>query len=674
MRIIPNWIREFVDLKPNDRDLAEALTHAGIAVESIAEEQGQTVYEMDLTTNRVDAMNHYGVAREASAIYDTDLKTVNPKLPKAEGTANFAIELEDAQGCPRYTARIVRGVKVGTSPKQVSERLELLGSRAINNIADASNYTLFEIGHPTHAFDLDTLAGGKIVVRRAKAGESLKTLDGETRQLTPQDLVIADAVKPVALAGVMGGFDTMITEKTRNVLIESAWFDPASIRQTAKRLGMHTDASHRYERGADVGITRLACDRVAELIVASAGGKLEGEPIDAIGKLPERRVLALRRSEGKRHLGLDLPEQEIERILRRLGFEVKPGNDYSVTVPTWRLDVEREIDIIEELARIHGFNNFPNTLPSFAGAVVQLPDELKRAKVREILLALGYNEAISLTFVSKEEAAQFGGGEPLAMANPLNEEQGYLRTSLVPGMVEMMAYNLNRGNTDVRLFESGDVFEKMGERFEERRRLCFAATGNSIVASVHAKAKAVDFFDLKGDVEDLLGAFAHKSIYFDTMVPEYYHPGRAARVALDGATVGYVGQLHPAVAEARKLKQDVYLAEVLLERVFQHGLKEPRFTAISRYPAVERDFSFVFDDAVTFERVKSAVEALGIGEMIAFKAVEIFRGGNVPAGKYSFLVRAVFQSAERTLRDDEVAGWSSRIIAALQGLGGVLRG
>ncbi len=673
MRILPSWIREFVEVKANDADLAEALTHAGIAVESIVEEHGHTIYEMDLTTNRVDAMNHYGVAREASAIFDTDLKPVAPKLPRAEGKAEFAIELQDAQGCPRYTARILRGVKIAASPRKIGERLELLGSRAINNIADASNYVLFEIGHPTHAFDLDTLEGGKIVVRKARKGETLKTLDGEERKLTVQDLVIADAVKPIALAGIMGGFETMITEETKNVLIESAWFDPATIRQTAKRLGMHTDASHRFERGADSDITPLACDRVAELILETAGGKLEGEGIDAIVRTPERRVIQLRRSEVKRHLGLELPQQEIERILRRLGFVVEPGADYSVHVPSWRLDVEREIDVIEELARIHGFNNFPNTLPSFAGGVIELPDEAKRAKVRETLLALGYNEAISLTFVSREDAAQFGAGEPLAIANPLNEQQGYLRTSLVPGMLDMMEYNLNRGNTDVRLFESGDVFEKLGERFDERRRLCFAASGNAIEPTVHTKAKTVDFFDLKGDVEDLLAAFACSSLQFDTQVPAYYHPGRAARILLDGETVGYLGQLHPSVAAARKLKQDVYLAEIQLERVFQHALRQPRFTAVSRYPAVQRDFSFVLDDAITFERVRMAVEKLNIPELSSFTAVEIFRGGSVPPGKYSFLVRAAFQSSERTLRDEEVSGWSGRIVKELEALGGTLR-
>ncbi len=290
MRILPAWLREFVDIAADDRQLAEDLTSAGIAVESVEEEHGTTFYEMDLTTNRVDAMNHYGVAREASAIYNVALKAVAPKLPAANEGTQFPIVIEDATGCARYTARIVRNVKIGPSPELVVKRLELLGSRSINNAADATNYALNELGHPTHAFDLDLLEGGTIIVRRAREGEVLKTLDGVDRKLTTEDLVIADAKKPVALAGVMGGFDTMITERTKNVLIESAWFDPATIRSMAKRHGMHTDASHRFERGADWGITPLACDRVAELILESAGGELHGERIDAVARTARART------------------------------------------------------------------------------------------------------------------------------------------------------------------------------------------------------------------------------------------------------------------------------------------------------------------------------------------------------------------------------------------------
>jgi phenylalanyl-tRNA synthetase beta chain len=667
-------MREFVNVTADDRQLAEDLTSAGIAVESVAEENGETIYEMDLTTNRVDAMNHYGVAREASAIYGVDLKRVEPKLPPSSGQTNFPIVIEDSEGCARYTGRIICNVKIGPSPAPIARRLELLGSRAINNAADATNYAINELGHPTHAFDLDLLEGGTIIVRRACEGESLKTLDGVDRQLSTDDLVIADAKKPVALAGVMGGFDSMITEKTKNVLIESAWFDPSSVRRTAKRHGMHTDASHRFERGADWGITTLACDRVAELILGSAGGELVGELIDAVARSLERPPIALHRSAVKRILGIDLSEQEIESILDKLGFKVaRTGGDFSVTIPTWRLDVEREIDLLEELARVYGYNKFPNTLPSFAGGVIALPHEQKDAKLRDTLLALGYDEAISITFVSEQDAHTFSTAEPLPLANPLSEEAGYMRNSLLPGLLNMVGYNLNRGTHDVRLFEAGEIFAKNGERHEEHRTLAFAATGDLISANVHRPAEPYGFFHLKGDIEDLLAAFQYQNLYFDAMSAPYFHPGRSARAVLDGETVARFGQLHPEVAAARKLRQDVYIAEVLLDRLYKHSLREPKYERISKFPAVERDFSFVFDDAVTFERMRSAVEALGMAEMQLFAPREIYRGEKVGAGKYSVLLHAEFQSKDRTLRDDEVAQWSAQIVQTLEKLGGVLR-
>ncbi len=713
MRILPAWLREFVDVPADNRQLAEDLTSAGIAVESVEEEDGNTFYEMDLTTNRVDAMNHYGVAREASAIYNVALKPIEPKLP---GTADlsapasnggappvgmtsamgafFPIVIEDAEGCARYTARIVRNVKIGPSPELVVKRLELLGSRSINNAADATNYALNELGHPTHAFDLDLLEGGTIIVRRARAGEALKTLDGVDRKLTTDDLVIADAKKPVALAGVMGGFDSMITEHTKNVLIESAWFDPATIRSMAKRHGVHTDASHRFERGADWGITPLACDRVAELILASAGGELQGGRIDAVARTPERRPITLRSSEVRRNLGIDIALRQIEQILGSLGFEITATNNsssadsapstplrsdrddksnFAVQTPTWRLDVEREIDLLEELARIYGFNKFPNTLPAFVGAVVELPDEPKNAKVRETMLALGYDESISITFISEAEAKTFGRGEPLALANPLSEEAGYMRTSLLPGLLNMVSYNLNRGSNNVRLFEAGEVFEKTSEGREERRHLGLVATGDVQPKSVHSAAQQYTFFHIKGDMEEMLAAFQHRSLSFDGDVPGYFHPGRAARVVMDGETIGYFGQLHPEQAAARKLRQEVYIAEVMLDRLYKHGLREPRYQRISKFPAVARDFSFVFDDTVTFDKIKSAVEWLGVAELTEFTPGEIYRGEKVGAGKYSVLLHSEFQSKERTLRDDEVAQWSSAIIAKLEALGGVLR-
>ena len=443
MKILAAWLREFVDIPADDRKLADDLTLAGISVEGIEGEGARTAYDVDFTPNRVDAMNHYGVARDCAAIYDKELKPIAPHLrdgARSPSSAIFPIEIEDPQGCARYTARVIRNVKVAPSPENIAQRLELLGSRAINNVTDASNYTLQEIGHPTHCFDLDLLEGGKIVVRRARPGEKLKTLDGVDHVLHPDDLVIADAVKPVALAGVMGGLDSMITEKTRHVLIESAWFDPASIRRTARRHSMHTDASHRFERGADIGITPTACARVAELILETAGGQLEGAESDAYPRKLDRPTLKLRRSEVRRHLGQDIPDTEITRILRRLRFGVTPGSssapapvqsaapasvggahaavaeqvaDFTVQVPSWRLDVEREIDLIEEIARIYGYDRFPNTLPGFVGGVVEMPDAKKEEKLRASLLGLGYSEAVSLTFISHADAQRFSTATPV---------------------------------------------------------------------------------------------------------------------------------------------------------------------------------------------------------------------------------------------------------------------
>ena len=696
MKISPTWVREFVDLKVDDRKLAEDLTLTGTAVESIG---ADGIFEMEITTNRPDCMNHYGVARECSAVYDAPLKPIQPALPKAQGKGSFTVEIADSEGCARYTARIVRGIRVGASPGRIAERLASVEQRSINNIADASNYTLWEMGHPTHAFDLDLLQEGNIIVRRALAGETLRTLDTVERKLSPDDLIIADANRPVALAGVMGGFDTMITERTRNVLIESAWFDPVAIRKSSRRHGLHTDASHRFERGADVAATSLACARVAQLIMDSAGGQLEGEEIDVIARQIRHEPVPLSRGEVLRILGEEIEQAEIERILRRLGFGVTPGwatvavsrsggplrsggaraavaeeaATYTIEIPSWRLDVEREIDVIEEIARVHGYNRFPNTLPVFAGSVVEHTDAAKDTRLQSRALALGYNQAISLTFISERDGRQFSAAPAVELENPISDEARFLRNSMLPGMLEMLAWNLNRGNDDVRLFEMGDVFEQAGSKVDEQKHLCLGATGRASPPSLHRGARTYGFFDIKGDVETLLAAFEHQSLYYDAHGADYYHPGRSARVVMDGASVARFGQLHPEIAATRKLRQEIYIAEIYLDRLYRHDLRHVRYEALPRYPAVERDFSFIFEDRVQYELMRGAVEALRVAELRKFEPVEIFRGGAIPAGRYSLLLRVTFQSDERTLRDDEVALWSSQIIQALQGLGGTLR-
>jgi phenylalanyl-tRNA synthetase beta chain len=719
MKLSPHWIRDYVDLAVDDRRLAEDLTNVGISVEGISGAGVDTAFEMEIGTNRPDAMNHYGVAREAAAIYGLPLKALTPQLPSAteaenHGRANaalkgrsstvqdaakvknaanvqdvaFPIAVEEPALCPRFSARVIRNTHIKASPEKIARRLQLLDQRPISNAVDATNYVLWEIGKPTHVFDADLLEGGQIIVRKARAGETLKTLDAVERKLTTDDLVVCDAKKPVGLAGVMGGYDTMITEKTRNIVIESAWWDPGIVRKMSRRHALHTDASHRFERGADFESTVISCDLVAQMILDSGGGELLGDVVDVISKRMDQAPVILQVSEVRRILGEGLDAGLISRILKRLGFELIPEGQrdaqFRVQIPSWRLDVEREIDVIEEIARLHGFDKFSNTLPAYSGAVVELPHAEMDATLRQRALALGYNEALSLTFISHADAERFSSGtQVLELENPLSEEASVMRTSLVPGMLDMLAWNLNRDVPEARLFEMGSVYELSGGERAEPRRACLGATVAAVRASLPAggmldvsKAEhavsAELFRSLKGDVENLLEPFA-REVVFDRDAEEYFHPGRSARVRVNGAIVGQFGQIHPAVAAARKLRQDVFLAEFDLEQLYRIGLRAVKFAPLGKYPAVERDFSFVFGDKVAFEQMQRAVKATGVPEFREVHPVEIFRGGSIAAGKYSILLRVRFQSNERTLREDEVAQWSGKIVDALTKLGGAQR-
>ncbi len=707
MKLSPQWIRDFVDLTVDDQRLAADLTAVGIAVEGISGSGVDTVFEMEIGTNRPDAMNHYGVAREAAAIYDLPLKPIAPTLPAAakaapsapsSGTTEvvpFPILVEEPSLCPRFSARVIRGTTIKPSPEKIAHRLQLLDQRPISNAVDATNYVLWEIGKPTHVFDMDLLEGGKIMVRKARAGETLKTLDGVERKLTTDDLVVCDAKKPVGLAGVMGGYDTMITEKTRNILIESAWWDPGIVRKMSRRHGLHTDASHRFERGADFESTVLSCDLVAQMILESGGGELIGDVVDVISKPMDTAPVVLRVSEVRRILGGTLDAGIIFRLLKRLGFTLIPeGQDdarFRVHIPSWRLDVEREIDVIEEVARLHGYDKFENTLPAYSGAVVELPHAAMDATLRRRALALGYNETLSLTFISHADAEKFssvaagfsGSAQVLELENPLSEEASVMRTSLAPGMLDMLAWNLNRDVPEARLFEIATVYELSDDERVEPKRACLGATAFAVRSSLPAgsaldvskgdQASAGETFrGFKGDVESLLAAFAG-DVSYDRDVADYFHPGRSARARVNGTVVAQFGQIHPEVAAARKLRQDVFLAEVNLDALYQIGLRPVTFAPLGKYPAVERDFSFVFDDGVSFEKMRKAVTAAGIQELREFRPVEIFRGGSIASGKYSVLLRVKFQSAEHTLREDELAQWSGKVVAALTAIGGAQR-
>jgi phenylalanyl-tRNA synthetase beta chain len=713
MKILTTWLRALLpDIAVDDHQLAEDLTLRGIAVEGIHNlgAGNGSLYEMDITTNRVDAMNHYGVAREVAAIYGLTLPPGAAPLPvPTTAAAPFSIAIEAQDACGRFTARVLRDVTIqpiastkGPISTYAARMFTLLEQKQISNAVDASNFAWLAMGQPTHAFDLDKIVGG-IVVRRALKGEKLKTLDGVERTLDPEDLIVADHAKPLGLAGVMGGWDTMITPETKNILVEAAWFDPVAVRRTARRHGLHTDASHRFERGADINSVLLASDIVSAIILES-GGFIEGERVDVtvpaiMARTANRKPVLLALSEVHRLLGktvdpAGISASQVETILKALGCGLTAQTDESwqVTLPSWRLDLDREIDLIEEVARVYGYNGFANTLPAFAGAIRELPNAPADARLRQTLLAAGFHEAISSTFASAEEASLTAPhpGQVVPLGNPLSAEAGVMRPSLVPGMMAMIAGNIHRDVTDVRLFELGTVFSGTTDKVEERPSLAIGLTGGLPQSGPHQAGRALDFYDLKGVVEQLLSLFKAKSVYFDSfpasagLTPSWLHPYRAARVVVEGLTTGWFGQMHPQIATARKLKEPVFLAELYLDRLMALPLAKAAVREISRFQPVCRDFSLQVPEATEWAEIDSALGSSGIAELVDWRVGEVMHGARPNAltpnepktavGKdYSLLLRVTFQASDRTLRDDELQGFSQQVIEAVSLLGVRLR-
>jgi phenylalanyl-tRNA synthetase beta chain len=668
MRLLLSWLREYVDLPERPPALARALTMAGLAVEAVTEEQGETIFELDITANRPDALNHLGVAREAGAIFGREVR--RPEIHLAEdpwpAASSASVEIADPDLCPRYTGRVAINVNVTAPPEWMRRRLELCGVRSINNVADITNYVLLEAGHPTHAFDLDTLEGPRIVVRRAEAEESLTTLDGVTRALRPEHLVIADARRPVALAGIMGGAETEISRKTRQVLIESAWFEPASIRRTARHFGMHTEASHRFERGADIEAAPWANDRIAALLQQFASATILSGLIDAYPAPRGRPAIHLRTAAMGRHLGMEVPAAEVEKILQALGFRSEPAPEgWQVTPPTARLDVEREIDLIEEIARLYGYDKFPPRLPEWSGHAQEAENAGKERRLRETARSLGYDEAITYSFIAAPEAERFGDWPAVPVRNPLSELYSVLRNSPVPGLLRAIEWNAHRGEPDVRLFEAGRLYRAQDDGYQEPPVLGLAATGRVRPASWNDPGKAYDFWEMQSDVLKLVSLFDGSGLRLD---PEpqagYYQTARAARVTLGGRAVARFGALDPALLAEHKLRQPVFVGELWLEALYQLPLREPKFRPLPRLPAVDRDFSLLLPESAQFAQI---VQAIGRQEyLVRLEPIEIFRGGQVPSGKYSLLLRAVWQREDATLTDEQVNRYAQALVATLE--------
>ncbi|MFB3924101.1 MAG: phenylalanine--tRNA ligase subunit beta [Terriglobia bacterium] len=682
MKISLSWLKEFVALPADLRELKSALTTVGLNVEGTARAGDDTVLELEVTSNRPDCLSHYGVAREMATYFRQPLKRLEIAVKESGGAAAqaVAIEIADPDLCARYCGRVIENVQVKPSPDWLQRRLEAVGQRPINNVADITNYVLLELGHPLHAFDLARLRQRKIIVRRAKTGEHLRTLDGVDRALAADHLVIADAERAVALAGVMGGEDSEISTSTRAVLLESAWFDPVSIRRTSKAHGMHTEASHRFERGADIEMAPVALDRTAALIAEVAGGQVLHGVMDVYPRPLERKALVLRRSEIVRILGTEVACEEVERILRSLGFQTerREGGGWSVTAPSFRPDITREVDLIEEVARHFGYDRLPSRVRPAPPRVERDTRREKELTISARLVGLGYREIIPSSMIDPEENARFTDAPPVVLANPLSQEASAMRSTAVPSMLRAVRWNLDRGQSDLRLFEVGKTYaRRSGGLPDERRALTLGLTGTRLPVPYydpdHPKAKPVGFFDLKGDLETLLASFELPGLSFEEGKQHYYEVGAAGRFVTDGQALVEFGRIRAEFTELYKLHQDVWMAEVDLERLLKFSLPVYTFHPFSRFPAVERDFSLLVPEGKEFRELEQAVLGLKLESLQRLQPMEEFRGGKIEKGKYSLLLRVTFQSQDHTLTSEEVSSACGTLLEALQQFGVRLR-
>ena len=656
MKISYNWLKEFVDITEEPRLLGNRFTNVGLAVDALGHAGEDSIFDLDVATNRPDCLSHMGVAREVAAIYGSVLRP--PKFELREGDKHardvFSISTSDPDLCPRYCGRYIEGVKIGPSPAWLKARLESLGARSINNVADATNYVMLELGQPLHAFDADTLAGRQIIVRRANLDEKMTTLDGVDRDLTPSMLVIADATRAVAIAGIMGGAETEISGTTRNVLLESANFNALSIRTTSRALGLSTEASYRFERGADIEMAHLACDRTAALIRELAGGTIHRDVIDVYPLKAKHAVATLRRAKIESLLGAPVDDAIVERIFQRLGFKpVKMGPGWSVEVPSHRVDIGCEEDLLDEIARHHGFDKFPSRLPAWSGYGSGLPFETYERTLRSQLAAAGYSEIIPMAF--SDEAAELKFRKqtrPVKLLNPMAEDESILRTSLVPSMLRVIEWNVNRGVRNLQLYELGKAYRNGGET----RSLILAATGALRTKGVHEAEREFNFYDLKGDVENIFeAADADLTVSYER-AQEYYHPGRSVRC---GDIVSY-GELHPEYTD--QVRHRIYIAEIDVEMLLR-SKKRHQIEAIPKFPLIRRDISLLIDRGIQYKDVRAAIPHLK--ELVRVEPFDRIEKGPFSESKYSLSISLIYQSHERTLTDAEVEGLHAAVLAAL---------
>ena len=676
MLISYHWLRELTETKLSPPELRERLTMVSLAIDAVETHGDDAVLDVEVPSNRPDCLSHVGIAREVAVIENGRLQLPPGKPPKTGGKSSelTAVEIKDPDLCPRYAARLVRGVKIGPSPDWLAKRLETIGQRPINNVADVTNYVLHELGQPLHAFDFHKLGGRRIVVRRANEGEKLRTLDGIDRVLAGDMLVIADAEKAVALAGIMGGEESEISASTTDVLIESAYFEPNSIRRTARRLGMDTEASRRFERGADRENVLRAQQRCVELICELAGGVATEDAIDVYPQPFVPRVIAFRPARVKELTSLDVERDEMVRILTGLGFKSDyfPLEKFTVKVPSWRIDVEQEEDVVEEVARHSGYDKIASELPPSNIPGEYQPSEMKQRSLRRVLNAFGYDEAITFSFIAKQEEfdlipAVANQAQP-ELENPIIEDASTMRPTLLVGLLNSLRHNLNHGIRDVRLFETGRVFgvSRAGELPNEPLALAMIATGAAVEENRAQADRELDFYDLKGALEAAVDSMNLSPLVFAGTSAKHLRAGQAAVIKrADGVEIGTIGRLSETVASAYKFRQPVYVMELDLGSLVSGPATLVQYTPLPRYPSVMRDISLLLNRSVPLDELLSAVRDQHVADCRNVMLVGTFAGANIPASKRSVTLRLEYRSDERTLRDEEVEERHSQITSSL---------
>jgi len=628
------------------------------------------IIDVDLTPNRGDCLSIAGLAREVGVLNKAPVTyvEVEPVAPSIDDT--FPITLEDSEGCPRYQGRVIRNVDMSAqTPLWMVEKLRRCGIRSIDPVVDITNYVLLELGQPMHAFDLSKLSGG-IVVRKAKQGEKLTLLDGNETELNGNTLVIADANKAVAMAGIFGGEETGVTAESKDIFLECAYFNPITIAGRARSYGLHTDASHRYERGVDWQLQRKATERATQLLLDIVGGEA-GPVVEAVAEesLPSASTVTLRQSKVNQVLAFEMPAEEIEEILTRLGMVIERSGEgqWTVAVPSYRFDISIEVDLIEELARVYGYNNLPVKVPT-AELNMIADDESKVVigDVRRQLITRGYQEAITYSFIEKGLAAQFDDKhEAKALANPISAEMAVMRTTIWPGLVKALQYNQNRQQARVRLFETGQRFLPEADELIQENVIAGLICGPRQAEGWSADSAVVDFFDIKGDVEALLALGGCPEQF--TFAAERHvalHPGQSAAIKRNGETVGYVGALHPELVKSLGLTGPIFLFEVIQAVVLDGQL--PRFDSLSKFPESRRDLALLVDETVSFESIREVAVSQGGEFLKSVTLFDVYQGKGVEPGQKSLALGLTWQHPSRTLNDEEINEVIDFVVSALK--------